>query len=225
VNDFFTPLIPIQKTRNNMDVKQAYDIWAAQYDTTINSTRDLEAISLRTTLADFQFDLCLEIGCGTGKNTEWLLQKAKQVLSVDLSDEMLSVARKKINSDKVRFLQADITREWDFTNQVFDLVTFSLVLEHIENLDDIFNKVSKATAPNGFVYVGELHPFKQYTGTKARFDTGDGQQIVPCFNHHVSDFIKSAKDHGFEIENLAEFFDGNDRTSVPRILTLILRKK
>jgi hypothetical protein len=32
-----------------MDVKQAYNIRADQYDTNNNKTRDLEAISLRTT--------------------------------------------------------------------------------------------------------------------------------------------------------------------------------
>jgi ubiquinone/menaquinone biosynthesis C-methylase UbiE len=78
-----------------MDVKQAYNIWADQYDTNHNKTRDLEAISLRNTLANVQFDNCLEIGCGTGKNTEWLIVKANQVTAVDFSEEMLSKAKEK----------------------------------------------------------------------------------------------------------------------------------
>ena len=207
-----------------MDVKQAYDIWAEQYDTNSNKTRDLEVISLRTALANFQFDNCLEIGCGTGKNTEWLMLKAKQVTAVDLSDEMLAKAKGKINSDNVQFVQADITKNWTFVNKLYDLATFSLVLEHIKNLDDIFKKLSKVITPNGYVYLGELHPFKQYTGTKARFDTEDGQQIVTCFNHNISDFSISAKNNDFEIVDIAEYFDDNDRTVIPRILTLLLRK-
>ncbi len=207
-----------------MDVKQAYNIWADQYDTNSNKTRDLEAISLRTTLANIEFDDCLEIGCGTGKNTEYLLTKAKQVTAVDLSDEMLAKARQKINAGNVQFMQADITSDWTFVTKQYDLVTFSLVLEHIENLNDIFKKVSKISSPNSFVYVGELHPFKQYTGTKARFDTKAGQQIVTCFNHNISDFTLSAKQNGFEIMNIAEYFDDNDRTIIPRILTLLLKK-
>src|SRR5690606_10346613 len=114
------------------------------------------------------------IGCGTGKNTEWLLTKAKQITAVDLSEEMLAKAHKKITSEKVRFIQADITKAWTFADsQEFDLVTFSLVLEHIENLDEVFEKLAKVTNPNSFVYIGELHPFKQYTGTKARFETDE----------------------------------------------------
>ncbi len=78
-----------------MDVRNAYNIWAGQYDTNKNRTRDLEAVSLQQTLSDIQFDRCLEIGCGTGKNTQWLLTRARQVTAVDLSEEMLFRARQK----------------------------------------------------------------------------------------------------------------------------------
>lgn len=208
-----------------MNVKEAYNSWASQYDSNDNKTRDLEAISLRKTLANISFDNCLEIGCGTGKNTEWLMLEAKQVTSVDLSDKMLAKAKQKINAKNVQFIQADITDNWTFANSEYDLVTFSLVLEHIENLEAVFNKISKVTAPNGFVYIGELHPFKQYTGTKARFETKEGQQIVTCFNHHISDFTTAAKQNSFDIVDILEFFDENDSMSIPRILTLVLRKK
>lgn len=208
-----------------MDVKQAYNIWAEQYDTNNNKTRDLEAISLRSTLVDFEFDHCLEIGCGTGKNTEYLLTKAKQVTAVDFSDEMLSKAKQKINTDHVQFIQADITKDWAFVSGQYDLVTFSLVLEHIENLNDILQKVSTVISQNGLIYIGELHPFKQYTGSKARFETEDGLEIVTCFNHHISDFAKAAKQNGFEIVEIEEYFDNDDRTSIPRIITLLLQNK
>ncbi|MBK9254966.1 MAG: class I SAM-dependent methyltransferase [Saprospiraceae bacterium] len=208
-----------------MDVKQVYNIWADQYDTNINKTRDLEAISLRTTLADIECDHCLEMGCGTGKNTEYLLTIAKQVTAVDLSDEMLDRARQKIKSENVHFMQADITNDWTFVTKKYDLITFSLVLEHIESLHKIFKKVSHVIRQSGLVYIGELHPFKQYTGTKARFDTETGQQTAPCFNHNISDFTVSAKDNGFEILDINEYFDDNDRTKIPRIFALLLRYK
>jgi hypothetical protein len=99
------------------------------------------------------------------------------------------------------------------------------VLEHIEFLDEIFEKVNEVTTPNAWVYVGELHPFKQYTGSKARFETEQGQQVVTCFNHHVTDFVNAAKNNGFGLENLTEYFDEDDRNTIPRILTLLFRKR
>lgn len=207
-----------------MNTKEAYNVWAAQYDTNINKTRDLEAQALRTTLGNISFDNCLEIGCGTGKNTEWLISKAKHVTAVDLSEEMLAKAKVKINNNNVKFIQADITAEWSFIKQQYNLVTFSLVLEHIEDLDAIFKKVSASLTTGGCVYVGELHPFKQYTGSKARFETAEGVTVVPCYNHHVSDFIHTAKQHGLLLVDVNEYFDDNDRTAIPRLLTIIFKK-
>jgi predicted TPR repeat methyltransferase len=208
-----------------MDVKEAYKNWAAQYDNNLNKTRDLEAVSLRETLIDISFGTCLETGCGTGKNTEWLLTKANEILAIDLSEEMLNKARQKINSDKVVFKQADINQDWVFATKKFDLIGFSLVLEHIENLDQIFKQVSETIATGGYLYIGELHPFKQYSGSKARFETEDGLQIVNCFTHNVSDYTQLAGKYGFDIIKVSEYFDDNDRTAIPRILTLLLRKR
>jgi ubiquinone/menaquinone biosynthesis C-methylase UbiE len=78
-------------------------------------------------LADKEFDHCLELGCGTGKNTQWLVEKAQRVTSIDFSDEMLKKAKARINSPKVDFVKADINQTWDFAEVKFDLVTFSLV--------------------------------------------------------------------------------------------------
>jgi 2-polyprenyl-3-methyl-5-hydroxy-6-metoxy-1,4-benzoquinol methylase len=205
-----------------METRAAYNIWAQQYDTNENKTRDLEAKALREVLAEIPFSNCLEIGCGTGKNTQWLITKAR-VTGVDLSEEMLQKAKQKIMSDKVEFIQADITKEWTFGND-YDLVTFSLVLEHIEDLQVIFQQVAKALKLRGHVYVGELHPFKQYSGSKARFETEEGVQVVNCFTHHVSDFFEAAKDAGLEVVDLREYFDDGDRTGLPRLITILFKK-
>lgn len=207
-----------------MSVQQAYNSWASQYDTNENKTRDLEAKALKEVLSSTRCNSCLEIGCGTGKNTEWILQKAKHILAIDLSEEMLSKAKEKIHSDKVQFLQANINEDWNFTNEKFDLISFSLVLEHIENLDHIFEQAVQKLMKQGYVYIGELHPFKQYAGSKARFETQEGLQIVPCFNHHISDFINAAKNYGLTLIHLNEYFDNDDKTTLPRILTLLFQK-
>ncbi len=207
-----------------MDTRQAYNSWASQYDTNINKTRDLEGQALRATLANIPVERYLEIGCGTGKNTVWLITRAQEVTAVDLSEEMLAKAKAKIDSPKVQFIQADITTPWTFAKGQYDVVGFSLVLEHIDKLEPVFEKVAAVLKPGGYVYIGELHPFKQYSGSKARFETAAGTQVVECFNHHISDFILAGKQHGLRLVDAAEYFDNNDRNEIPRILTLLLRK-
>jgi ubiquinone/menaquinone biosynthesis C-methylase UbiE len=207
------------------EVQQAYNSWATQYDTNENKTRDLEARSLRETLATLSFTHCLEIGCGTGKNTVWLMEKAATVTAVDLSEEMLAKAKEKITAAHVQFVQADITQPWTFAAQQYDLVGFSLVLEHIELLSPIMKKVANVLTTGGYLYISELHPFKQYNGSKARFETEAGTQVVTCFNHHVSDFTDAATANGLELITLKEYFDEDDRNNIPRLLTLLFQKK
>lgn len=208
-----------------MNVQEAYNNWSQQYDTNQNKTRDLEAVALQTTLANQRFENCLEIGCGTGKNTAWLVTHAATITAVDLSEAMLAKAIEKINNSHVQFVQANILQDWTFATSNYELITFSLVLEHIENLEAIFKKIAAVTNSGAIVYIGELHPFKQYTGSKARYETEAGVQVVTCFNHHVTDFTNAASAHGFELLQLNEFFDDGDRNTIPRILTLIFRKK
>lgn len=207
-----------------MNTEQAYNNWASQYDNNINQTRDLEAMALRSVLSTIPFESCLEIGCGTGKNSVWLIEKAKQVTAVDFSEEMLTKAREKIRAGNIEFVQADITFPWAFRKQSFDLVSFSLVLEHIKELDPIFKETADSLQAGGYVYIGELHPFKQYSGSKARFDTENGQQVVDCFNHHISEFTSAAINYGLKLIELNEYFDDDNRDEIPRILTLLLQK-
>jgi ubiquinone/menaquinone biosynthesis C-methylase UbiE len=221
---FFLILSFKQVSMDSSPIRQAYNQWSAQYDTNENKTRDLEGKALRQVLAPLTFHDCLEVGCGTGKNTEWLTQKAGSVTAVDLSEEMLQKAKQKINSGHVRFLLADIKKPWHFGNQKFDLVTFSLVLEHIEDLHFVFHEAAQCLKPDGYLYLGELHPYKQYTGSKARFDTENGVQVVEYYNHHISQFTKAAKENGMKLVELGEYFD-EDNKDVPRILVLLFRSQ
>lgn len=207
-----------------MNIHTAYNQWASQYDTNENKTRDLEAQAIRNILAEKHFTHCLEMGCGTGKNTAFLQTIADQITAIDFSTEMLEKAKQKIHSNKIQFIQADILQDWHFAKGNFDLITFSLVLEHIENLAQIFEKLSRITIKGSIVYIGELHPFKQYAGSKARFETDKGTEIVTCFNHHLSDFTNAAKKYDFHLILVEEQFDNQDSTEVPRILNLVFEK-
>ena len=123
-----------------MSIEDAYNHWSAIYDSNENKTRDLEATILKKILNQFQFTTILELGCGTGKNTEWLLNKCESIVAVDFSENMLQKAKEKIASPKIKFIQADINKDWKFVQEQFNLINCSLVLEHIKNLHHIFKQ-------------------------------------------------------------------------------------
>ncbi|NIG56233.1 class I SAM-dependent methyltransferase [Chitinophaga sp. Cy-1792] len=210
-----------------MSIREAYNEWASQYDTNINRTRDLEALALRESLSPFTIEHVLEIGCGTGKNTAFFVENAISVTSVDFSEEMLAKAREKFSTQgNVSFIQADITAPWTFAgDRKFDLVSFSLVLEHIKDLDNIFASAAAVLQQNGLLYIGELHPFRQYGGSKAKYETADGPQELQTYTHHISEFVQIAARHGLQVFNANEYFDEDQINPVPRILVLLLNKE
>jgi ubiquinone/menaquinone biosynthesis C-methylase UbiE len=207
-----------------MNVQQAYNAWSQTYDTVENKTRDLEARALRESISGENLEI-LEIGCGTGKNTEFLRTRARHLTGADFSAEMLAIAKSKIKAETVEFRRLDLREKWDFAENSFDLITCSLALEHIENIDFVFSEANRVLRPGGKFYFGELHPFKQYQGSKARFETGAGVFELECFVHHVSEFFAAGKNNNFEVAELREWFDNDDPTQVPRLLTMILEKK
>ena len=206
-----------------MSIEKAYNEWSSQYDSNKNRTRDLDKKVTIKSLQELKFNSVLEIGCGTGKNTEWLQEKASRLLAVDFSEEMLAIAKNKISSEKVIFQRADVTKKWDWTSENFDLVTCNLILEHVEDLDYIFDQAFSKLKPGGHFFISELHPFKQYKGTKARFNSGEKLIELETFTHHLSDFVNSGQEAGFQLNQLSEWFD-QDKTEPPRIISLLFKK-
>ena len=209
-----------------MNVQQAYDAWAVSYDSMPNPTRDLEARALQQTVPPGPHGHVVELGCGTGKNTAWLAAQARQLTAVDFSAEMLAQAQAKRLAPQVRFQQADITQPWHWLPAPADVLSCSLILEHIRDLSVVFAHARAALRPGGLFYIGELHPFKQYRGTQARFDLPNGtRQELECYVHHLSDFTETARQHGFLCQRLQEWFDEDDRTSTPRIVSFLFKRE
>jgi ubiquinone/menaquinone biosynthesis C-methylase UbiE len=205
-----------------MSTQKLYDQWSATYDSVENKTRDLEARACRAVLSEIEFRNVIELGAGTGKNTTFLAEHASRVLSVDFSEEMQAVARSKISAPNVEFCIADVRNPWSFADDIApDLITCSLILEHVEYLSSVFSEARKMLADRGRFYVCELHPFKQYEGSKARFETSEGLQVTECYQHHVTDYTSAAMDNGFEIERIDEWFDDDDRNGTPRLISFV----
>ena len=207
-----------------MNIEKAYNIWADQYDTNSNKTRDLDTKSTIETLNKFEFSSVIELGCGTGKNTTFLLKKADEIIGLDFSQEMLNKAKEKIKDERVEFRKADLTTEWNFENNYADLITCSLVLEHIENLNFVFNQANKKLKNGGLFFISELHPFKQYSGSKAKFETENGTRELETYVHHLSEYLEVANENGFELLELKEWFDEENKSGIPRLIGITLRK-
>lgn len=210
-------------------IQSAYNTWANSYDQVTNPTRDLSAAVLRHYESYIRDTRVMEIGCGTGINTVWLAEHARDVLACDLSENMMERARLKIGKadlkSAITFKQLDITRNWDISKG-FDVLIDNLVLEHIDSLHHIFNQAYRVLQTRGVFIITELHPYKQLAGSQARFeDEQTGNEIkIPAYPHMISDYIDAAQQAGFELHIFREWMDPDQPGELPRLATFIFRK-
>src|SRR5438128_1530526 len=208
------------------EIATAYDVWAETYDTDFNHTRDLAAAVLRYIGLKLAGRSVIEVGCGTGRNTEWLAQRAGNIVGLDFSEEMLQRAQARVQSPQVRFVHHDVRNPWPLAHASADLVIAMLILEHVEDIKPMVSEAARALTAGGELFICELHPMRQLLGGQAQFNnarTGEHHR-VSAFLHDVSDYVNAGLSLGFELVSLGEWRDLNAPRSVaPRLLTLLFR--
>jgi len=209
---------------NDMDIKEAYTYWSATYDSDRNLTRDLDMHATRETLANLECKSILEIGCGTGKNTEFLAKIGQKVQAVDFSEGMIENAKRKLPLKNISFTVADITKPWPVRDKSADLIVCNLVLEHIEDIFFIFSEARRALASKGLFFICELHPFRQYQGTKANFQRNQETTEIQAFVHNLSDYTAAAGENGFALKGLKEWWHKEDQNKPPRLVSFLFEK-
>lgn len=207
-----------------MEIHEAYNEWAERYDSNANLTRDLDAEVTRKVFANQRFHNLLELGCGTGKNTIFYAEIASQVHALDFSVGMIEKARARAARPNVRFEAGDLNQPWPCEDSFYNLAACNLVLEHIQNLEHIFSEAARVLTPGGKFFINELHPFKQYGGTRARFEHC-GQVIeVTAFTHNISEFTNTARNHKFNLACFNEYWHAEDEGRPPRLVSFLFAK-
>jgi SAM-dependent methyltransferase len=100
----------------------------------------------------------LELACGTGLWTERLLPHARSVTAIDASQEVIELARARVDAragvadPRVEYVQADLFA-WE-PQRTYDVCFFSFWLSHVpeERFAGFWEKVKRAVAPDGRVF-------------------------------------------------------------------------
>lgn len=203
-------------------VARAYDRWAESYDDDRNATRDLDAVVLRAAGLQLAGRDVVELGCGTGKNTTWLAERAASLLAVDFSPGMLARARERVTAPHVRFIEHDVRTAWPFTSGSADVVVGNLILEHVERLAPVYREAMRVLRPGGTLFLCELHPERQRRGGQAHFTNRDGATThVPAYRHTVAEYVNDGLIAGLRLVQLGEWLEaGAPADAPPRLLSL-----
>lgn len=122
-------------------------------------------------LLDSERNLVVDLGCGTGTLTELLYQKGYDMIGVDSSESMLSVAmeKKEQSGDEILYLLQDM-REFEMYSTVGTVVSVCDSVNYIleeEELRKVFSHV------NNYLYPGGIFIFDFNTEYKYREVIGD----------------------------------------------------
>ncbi len=193
----------------------AYDLWAATYDTALNSTTASDDVAFPPLWAHLKNSRVLEIGPGTGRHTLRLLQQGNTVVGVDVSTGMLAKAKVRLQAHglwdegKVKFIHGDVTQVPSQTileKGPFDAAVCALVVEHIADLHLFFGTVAQYLRNQSSIYLSEIHPSRAKKGRLAHFvseKTGD-EVWLEGSAHADEDYLRAAKAAGFALISAAD---------------------
>ncbi len=94
-------------------------------------------------------DRILELGCGTGYFTRELVKLNVHVTAIDISPELIAVAKSGIRSDNVSF-EVQNAYEMTYESNRFDAVIGSSVLHHLE-IEKAVTEIYRVLKPGGMI--------------------------------------------------------------------------
>ncbi len=100
--------------------------------------------------------MALDLGCGTGAFARALARRADQVLGLDLSPQMIAVARERAgDQNNIEFRVADAL-QWEWPEGQFDCIASIATLHHLP-LATLLTTLRRALAQNGTLVVLDLY--------------------------------------------------------------------
>ena len=141
--------------------KATFNQQAATYDKDIKGqhARSLYPVLLEK-LSHIPFQSALDLGCGTGEMLKLILQKDphKELCGIDLSEEMLAVAKSKL-PEQVKLLLGD-SEALPFPDNAFDVVYCNDSFHHYPAPQNVLSEVHRVLKPDGTFLMGDCwQPF------------------------------------------------------------------
>jgi 2-polyprenyl-3-methyl-5-hydroxy-6-metoxy-1,4-benzoquinol methylase len=130
---------------------------------TLSQDRTLEALSNASAYNDWIYSIfenfvgqrVLEIGCGTGNLTRYLLEKANHVTAIDIDDRYIGLLSRTVRASGNRTL---IVKKQNFLTDLtglsaYDTVVLINVLEHLDDPVEALRRIYGILNPGGRVVV------------------------------------------------------------------------
>lgn len=183
--------------------QKAYDKLAPVYDTDPNPHILLEHDDVLALVAPKRNEKILDAACGTGKYTIEFAKKGAQVVGIDISEQMLAVARGKYK--KIEFHQTNLERKLPFRNQQFEKINCAQALKHIKNLKKALKEFFRVLRKDGVFVFSVTHPEMDWEG----YEMKDNPDFIlseqsDIFHHRFADYFGAFDYAGFKIDKIVQ---------------------
>lgn len=136
----------------------------------------------------------LDVGCGAGLLCESLAQAGQQLTGIDMSPQVIAVAKQhaKQSNLSIEYQQIEVEQLHQQSSQRFDVVTCMELLEHVPDPSQLIQACQRMLKPGGLIFFSTIHRnFKAYLHTIIAAEYL--LQMLPKGTHHYANFIRPAE--------------------------------
>jgi SAM-dependent methyltransferase len=192
-----------RRSYRTVDARTGYGAWASTYEGTVEDAMDVELLDALTEV-DAEGAVVADLGCGSGRTGAWLqAHGAAAIDGVDVTPEMLELARAR--GVFRTLVEADVA-DSGLARDAYDLVTTSLVDEHLADVRPLYREAARLLRPGGTYVIVGFHPhFIMASGMPTHFDDATGEPVaIVTHVHQLSDQVAAAHTAGFRLAELRE---------------------
>ncbi|USK32227.1 class I SAM-dependent methyltransferase [Bacillus sp. F19] len=162
----------------------------------------------------------IDIGCGDGYGSFLLMKEGLKVTGVDLSPEMIKLAKKHEEEGKLTFIQANMM-ELPFEDDKADALLTINCIEWTENPLAALNELKRVVKTDGYLCIAILGP-TAHPRTNS-FDRLYGKPVI-CNTMMPWEFEKLAIDNGWELAGSQGVYKRGVTEEMTRVLSSELKQ-
>jgi malonyl-CoA O-methyltransferase len=177
-----------QPKSSPLGAAEAYALWAATYPPRPhNPLMEAEQAVMAPLLAAISPRRALDVGTGTGRNLSLLhAAGARLVVGLDMSIAML----RRVPPSCGAPCACANALHLPFANGVFDLLSSSLMVGDVEDLDRWASEAARVVRTRGHVVYSDFHPEWSVRGWRRTFRGADGREReLRYFPHSLNDHL------------------------------------